>query len=106
MNANNSCVCVCVCVCVYTYMCVRVRARARVCLRAQSDERGESMTDTGPLVRLKEAMKKIKKEIKEMDLRIGTVSHNLLHIKMAQSNGESERACVCTIWDSGVRCGE
>jgi hypothetical protein len=37
-------------------------------------------------VRLKEAMKKIKKEIKEMDLRIGTVSHNLLHIKMANSS--------------------
>jgi hypothetical protein len=28
------------------------------------DERGESMTDTGPLVKLKESMKKIKKEIK------------------------------------------
>ena len=42
-------------------------------IKSQSDERGESMTDTGPLVRLKDAMKKIKKEIKEMDLRIGTV---------------------------------
>ena len=42
-------------------------------IKSQSDERGESMTDTGPLVRLREAMKKIKKEIKEMDLRIGTV---------------------------------
>ena len=54
-------------------------------LKSQSDERGESMTDTGPLVRLKDAMKKIKKESREMDLRLGTVSHNLLHIKMAQS---------------------
>ena len=48
------------------------------------------MTDTGPLVRLKDAMKKIKKEIKEMDLRIGTVSHNLLHIKMALSNDKGD----------------
>ena len=61
-------------------------------LKSQSDERGESMTDTGPLVRLKDAMKKIKKEIREMDLRLGTVSHNLLHIKMAQSTGEH---CLC-----------
>jgi len=35
-------------------------------------------------------MKKIKKEIKEMDLRIGTVSHNLLHIKMALSNDKGD----------------
>ncbi len=33
-------------------------------IKAQMDERGESMTDTGPLVKLKDAMKKIKKEIK------------------------------------------
>ena len=33
-------------------------------IKAQMDERGESMTDTGPLVKLKESMKKIKKEIK------------------------------------------
>ena len=33
-------------------------------IKAQMDERGESMTDTGPLVKLKEAMKKVKKEIK------------------------------------------
>ncbi len=33
-------------------------------IKSQMDERGESMTDTGPLVKLKEAMKKIKKEIK------------------------------------------
>lgn len=57
-------------------------------LKSQSDERGESMTDTGPLVRLKAAMKKMKDEIREMDLRLGTVSHNLLHVKMTQSTGE------------------
>merc|ERR1711939_290909 len=54
-------------------------------IKSQSDERGESMTDTSPLTRLKEAMKKIKKEIKEMDLRIGTVNHSLLHIKLANT---------------------
>ena len=33
-------------------------------IKSQMDERGESMTDTGPLVKLKDAMKKMKKEIK------------------------------------------
>eukprot|EP00918_Siedleckia_nematoides_P073094 GHVU01159565.1.p1 GENE.GHVU01159565.1~~GHVU01159565.1.p1 ORF type:complete len:350 (+),score=103.03 GHVU01159565.1:143-1051(+) len=55
-------------------------------IKSLSDERGESMTDTGPLNRLKKSMKTIKDEIREMDLRLGTVSHNLLHIKMAQSS--------------------
>ena len=60
--------------------------------RADMDERGDSMTDTGPLVKLKDAMKKIKKDITAMDLRIGTVAHNLLHIKLAeQSSKENKR---------------
>eukprot|EP00960_Hanusia_phi_P053450 762080-Hanusia_phi.AAC.3 len=33
-------------------------------IKSQMDERGESMTDTGPLVKLKEAMGKVKKEVK------------------------------------------
>jgi len=59
-------------------------------IRSQMDERGESMKDTGPLVRLKDAMKKLRKDIKDMDLRVGTVSHSLLHIKMAQELNKHE----------------
>ncbi len=54
------------------------------------DQRGESMKDTGPLVRLKDAMKKLRKDIKDMDLRVGTVSHSLLHIKVAQEMNKNE----------------
>eukprot|EP00293_Proteomonas_sulcata_P002669 CAMPEP_0184321250 /NCGR_PEP_ID=MMETSP1049-20130417/118007_1 /TAXON_ID=77928 /ORGANISM="Proteomonas sulcata, Strain CCMP704" /LENGTH=399 /DNA_ID=CAMNT_0026641981 /DNA_START=52 /DNA_END=1252 /DNA_ORIENTATION=- len=59
-------------------------------IRTQMEERGDSMTDTGPLVKMKDAMKKVKKDIKEMDLRIGTVSHNLLHIRMQQEAMKGE----------------
>ncbi len=59
-------------------------------IRSQMDERGESMKDTGPLVRLKDAMKKLRRDIKDMDLRVGTVSHSLLHIKMAQALSKNE----------------
>lgn len=43
---------------------IRYCAEELEIIKAQMDERGESMTDTGPLVKLKEAMKKVKKEIK------------------------------------------
>lgn len=61
-------------------------------IRSQMEERGDSMTDTGPLVKIQGAMKTIKKEITSMDLRIGTVAQNLLHIKLAeQSSKENDR---------------
>eukprot|EP00961_Rhodomonas_salina_P082672 1110879-Rhodomonas_salina.3 len=70
-------------------------------IRSQMDERGESMKDTGPLVRLKDAMKKLRRDIKgsagdlgwaeqDMDLRVGTVSHSLLHMKMQQEASKNE----------------
>ena len=37
------------------------------------DERGNSMTDSSPLRNIKTALNKLKKEIAEMDLRIGVV---------------------------------
>lgn len=61
-------------------------------IKSDMDSRGDSMTDTGPLVKLKDAMKKIKKDITGMDVRIGTVAHNLLHVKLAAEHSrENER---------------
>uniref|UniRef100_A0A7S0W435 Intraflagellar transport protein 57 homolog n=1 Tax=Hemiselmis tepida TaxID=464990 RepID=A0A7S0W435_9CRYP len=57
-------------------------------IKSDMDSRGDSMTDTGPLVKLKDAMKKIKKDITGMDVRIGTVAHNLLHIKLAHEHSK------------------
>ena len=62
----------------YIHVCMYLRARARVCVCAEKletmkeemDERGNSMTDTGPLVKLKDAMKKMKKEIKVIHIYI------------------------------------
>ncbi|XP_065888739.1 intraflagellar transport protein 57 homolog [Dysidea avara] len=47
-------------------------------VKAQMDERGTSMTDSGPLVRIKQAMTKLKNECTQMELRIGVVEHTLL----------------------------
>ena len=39
----------------------------------QMDERGSSMTDSSPLVRIKQTLTKLKSEISQMDVRVGVV---------------------------------
>ena len=39
------------------------------------DEKGTTMTDSGPLVKIKQAITKIKNELIQMELRIGVVSY-------------------------------
>ena len=51
-------------------------------IKSSMDERGSSMTDTSPLVRIKKALKKLKEEIQEMELRMGVLSHTLMQAKM------------------------
>ncbi|TYZ57500.1 hypothetical protein PybrP1_004343 [[Pythium] brassicae (nom. inval.)] len=50
------------------------------------DDRGSKMTDTSPLVQIKEALKTLSAEIKHFDLRIGVVSHTLLQAKSRQAS--------------------
>jgi estrogen-related receptor beta like 1 len=46
------------------------------------DEIGSGMTDSKPLVNIKQGLAKLKTEIKEMDLRIGVIQHTLLHARL------------------------
>merc|ERR1712150_83277 len=59
-------------------------------IKSQMDDRGTSMTDTAPLVKMKQAMHKLKNEIKQMELRIGTVEHTLLHAKLRNKAAVAE----------------
>eukprot|EP00163_Fabomonas_tropica_P032776 TRINITY_DN835_c1_g1_i1.p1 TRINITY_DN835_c1_g1~~TRINITY_DN835_c1_g1_i1.p1 ORF type:complete len:446 (+),score=135.89 TRINITY_DN835_c1_g1_i1:168-1505(+) len=51
-------------------------------VKAQMDDRGTSMTDTSPLIKIKAALSNIKKEIQEMDVRIGMVQQSVLHTRL------------------------
>merc|ERR1711988_1264820 len=51
-------------------------------VKSTMEERGSSMTDTSPLVRMKRALKQLKEEIAEMDLRMGVLSHTLMAAKI------------------------
>ncbi|EGD80507.1 hypothetical protein PTSG_01098 [Salpingoeca rosetta] len=53
-------------------------------VKSQMDERGSSMTDASPLVKIKQALKALKTEISQMDLRIGVIQHVLLAAKVRQ----------------------
>eukprot|EP00040_Diaphanoeca_grandis_P011725 m.60116 g.60116 ORF g.60116 m.60116 type:complete len:425 (+) comp22803_c0_seq1:247-1521(+) len=55
-------------------------------IRSKTDERGNRMTDSGPLVRIKQALTRLKKEVSQMDLRIGVLQHSMLMAKTNESN--------------------
>lgn len=42
-------------------------------VKAEMDERGSNMIDAGPLVRIKQALTRLKTECTQMDVRIGVV---------------------------------
>ncbi len=46
--------------------------------QAVLEERGSSMSDASPLVRIKGAIKAVKDELRGMDVRIGVVGHSLV----------------------------
>lgn len=59
-------------------------------VKSKMDQRGNSMTDTSPLLDIKKALARIKAEVKQMDLRIGAVEHTLLEVaKKAMSKTTS-----------------
>merc|ERR1719263_1722203 len=51
-------------------------------VKGRMDERGQNMTDTSPLIKIKSALQRIKEERKQMDVRIGVVTHTLVAKKL------------------------
>ena len=45
------------------------------------------MTDSGPLVRIKQALSKLNQEMMEMDLQIGVHEHSLLQARLREKLG-------------------
>ncbi|CAI8051185.1 Intraflagellar transport protein 57 homolog [Geodia barretti] len=51
-------------------------------VKGEMEERGSNMIDAGPLVRIKQALTRLKTECTQMDVRIGVVEHTLLQAKL------------------------
>jgi estrogen-related receptor beta like 1 len=52
--------------------------------KADIQDREERSSDISPLMKIKEAVSKVKSEIKEMSLRIGVLQHTVLHYTLRQ----------------------
>lgn len=57
-------------------------------LRGEMADRSQSVQDTQPLVKIKDALKRLKSDICQMDLRIGVVNHTLMQAKLRQRPNE------------------
>jgi len=61
-------------------------------VKNQMDDRGSSMTDTSPVVKMKKALAQVKQDTKQMDLRIGVVQHVLHHARTARNSNQEHLA--------------
>ncbi|XP_077677112.1 intraflagellar transport protein 57 homolog isoform X3 [Eretmochelys imbricata] len=55
-------------------------------VKQEMEEKGSSMTDGAPLVKIKQALTKLKQETVQMDIRIGVVEHTLLQSKLKEKS--------------------
>ncbi|XP_071480984.1 intraflagellar transport protein 57 homolog [Diadema antillarum] len=51
-------------------------------IKQEMEERGSSMTDGSPLVKIKQSLQRLKNEVIQMDVRIGVVEQSLLQAKL------------------------
>merc|ERR1712025_1281443 len=59
-------------------------------VQSRQEEKGSSMTNTGPLVRMKKAIQKLREDRNQMELRIGVVAHTLMMSEMRQKNRDDD----------------
>lgn len=61
-------------------------------VKSDMEERGNTMTDGAPLVKIKQILQQLKKECAQMDVRIGVVEHVLLQAKLKDKNIQNKQA--------------
>lgn len=61
-------------------------------VKMEMEDRGSSMTDGAPLVKIKQSISQLKKENTQMDIRMGVVEHILLQAKLKDKNSQNKQA--------------
>lgn len=56
-------------------------------VKQEMEERGNSMTDGAPLVKVKQALTALKKDVQQMDIRVGVLEHCLMQAKLKEKHG-------------------
>ncbi|KAK3107866.1 hypothetical protein FSP39_023899, partial [Pinctada imbricata] len=60
-------------------------------VKMEMEDRGSSMTDGAPLVKIKQSIQSLKKENTQMDIRIGVVEHVLLQAKLKDKTSQNKQ---------------
>uniref|UniRef100_A0A8B9HMC9 Intraflagellar transport protein 57 homolog n=1 Tax=Astyanax mexicanus TaxID=7994 RepID=A0A8B9HMC9_ASTMX len=55
-------------------------------VKQEMEEKGSSMSDGAPVVKIRQSLTKLKQEIQQMDVRMGVVEHTLLQAKLKEKN--------------------
>ena len=63
-------------------------------IKSKMDERGTSMTDTTPLIKIKSALTQLRSEAKQMEIRIGIVNHTLVAKKLKSDSATRAEASI------------
>ncbi|XP_061484097.1 intraflagellar transport protein 57 homolog isoform X1 [Rhineura floridana] len=71
-------------------------------VKQEMEEKGSSMTDGAPLVKIKQALTKLKQETIQMDIRIGVVEHTLLQSKLKEKSNMTRDMHATIIPDSSI----
>jgi len=59
-------------------------------VKNEMEDRSSTVTDTAPIVKMKEAFKKLRSDTRQLEVRIGVVSHTLLQGKIWQKPSEKK----------------
>ncbi|KAF3857700.1 hypothetical protein F7725_010901 [Dissostichus mawsoni] len=69
-------------------------------VKQEMEEKGSSMSDGAPVVKIKQSLTKLKQEIIQMDVRIGVVEHTLLQAKLKEKYTSTKGP---TLWYSSTK---
>merc|ERR1711959_529583 len=58
-------------------------------VKSEMEERSSTVTDTAPIVKMKDAFKRLRIDTRQLEVRIGVVSHTLMQAKLRQKPNEN-----------------
>ncbi|NWS79509.1 IFT57 protein, partial [Toxostoma redivivum] len=71
-------------------------------VKQETEEKGSSMTDGAPLVKIKQALTKLRQETIQMDIQIGVMEHTLLQSKLKEKSNMTRDMHATVIPEAAV----
>ncbi|XP_015486427.1 intraflagellar transport protein 57 homolog [Parus major] len=71
-------------------------------VKQETEEKGSSMTDGAPLVKIKQALTKLRQETIQMDIQIGVMEHTLLQSKLKEKSNMARDMHATVIPEAAV----